>query len=537
MFIDIKKLKSRGAPAIAAVFAVAAVLTVVYYIIWPSGAFFHSDCSDTILWAQASYDSGSLFNPDFGYAAMLPFGGTMLMIPFIGIFGVSTTTHHIGMVLFTLLMFAAVWLLCRSLKFSHALSFSTVGLMAMILCASAKLREIFYEHVIYYSISVVIICVLLSLFIKFKETFSAENSKKFAFVTACIVLFSICSALDGMQVIATGVVPVLFAAAAEIFLNKENKLFSKESRVSLYFCLICGGSVIIGLWIMLMLSRGISAGYANAYSSYANMEDWLSNLCNFPQHWFLLFGVDAEYGMSIFSLESIINIIRMAAAVIIAAVPVIALILYKKFDFGSRLMILAHFGVSAVIMFGYIFGILSAANWRLSPMICTGLVVCIAAFRTAKDYVVSLRLSVIAACVLVLMSGVSFMNIAQMEKNGIEINEKYKLAVQLEEKGLTHGFATFWNSQAITVLSDSRVKAANIDVKENGISPASYQSNSSWFEPVEGVDEYFVLLTDYEVEVLQGTNEWAFFDLLSTDHFTLEDGYQVYTFSSLFFLS
>ena len=91
--------------ALTALFALGSLAAVIYYIIYPSAEFLHSDCTDTILWAQASYDGRSLFNPDFGYAAMLPFGGTMLMIPFIGIFGVSMTTHHIGMVLFTLLFF------------------------------------------------------------------------------------------------------------------------------------------------------------------------------------------------------------------------------------------------------------------------------------------------------------------------------------------------------------------------------------------------------------------------------------------------
>ncbi len=537
MTINLLKLKKTVALAAAALFCTASVATVIYYIIGPSAAFFHADCSDTILWAQASYDSGSIFNPDFGYAAMLPFGGTMLMLPFIGIFGVSLTTHHIGMVLFTLLFFASVWLLCRSLKFSYSMSFAAVGALAMVLCASEKLREIFYEHVIYYSISVLIICVLLSLFIRFKEAFESEkSSKKLIFITFCIVVFSVCSALDGMQIIATGILPVLFAAVAEIFLAKDRKLFSKESRISLYFCLICGFSVVIGLWILLLVSEGISAGYAGAYSQYANMDEWLSNLGKFPMHWFWLFGVDAKYGMGIFSPESILNIIRIGTAAIVAIVPVIALIFYKKLDFASRLLVLAHFGVSAVIMFGYVFGILSAANWRLSPMICTGLLVCFAAFKAAREYVVPCRLSVLAACVLVLMSGISFKSIAQMEKNGIANNEKYQLIQVLEENGLNYGYATFWNSQTITVLSDSRVRAANIDINESGIAPCAYQANQKWFEPQEGIDEYFVLASDYEISVLQQTQDWELFDLLATDVIEIE-GYKIFKFNSLLFLN
>ncbi|MBQ8015837.1 MAG: hypothetical protein IJ264_06605 [Clostridia bacterium] len=536
MAIDFKKIKNRFAFAAAALFAAASVATVIYYIILPSEAFFHADCTDTILWAQASYDSGSLFNPNFGYAAMLPFGGTMLMLPFIGAFGVSMTTHHIGMVLFTLLFFASVMLLCRSLKFSWSLSFAALGSLAMLLCSSAKLREIFYEHVIYYSIGVLIICVLLSLLIRFNSAFDSGKSKQLVAIIFCTVVFSVLSALDGMQVIATGILPVLFAAVAEIIFEKDRKLFSKEGRKSIYFCIICGFSTVLGMWLLAMLSEGISAGYAGAYSQYANMEDWLGNLGKFPLHWFWLFGVDARYGMGIFSPESILNIIRIASAVIVAVVPFIALIFYKKFDRASKFLIWSHFGAGAVIMFGYVFGILSAANWRLSPMICTGVLVCFAAFKAAKEHAVALRLSVIATCILVLMSGISFRIIAEMDKNGIENNEKYKLAQVLEENGLNYGYATFWNSQTVTVLSDSRVRAANVDINENGIAPCAYQANKKWFEPQEGVEKYFVLASDYEVSVLQSTTDWALFEMLAVDTIEIE-GYKIFIFDSLLFLN
>lgn len=536
MTVDFIKLKKRLAFGAAVIFAAASLAAVIYYIIFPSEQFFHADCSDTILWAQASYDSGSLFNKDFGYAAMLPFGGTMLMLPFIGAFGVSMTTHHIGMVLFTLLFFASVIFLCRSLKFSFSLSLTAAGTLAMVLCASAKLREIFYEHVIYYSISVLIVCVLLSLLIRFREAFLCEKlHKRLVPIIFFTVLFSVCCALDGMQIIATGVVPVFFAAVAEAFLNKERKIFSKESRVSFYFCLFSGISVVIGLWLLIMLSDGISAGYAGAYSQYSNMNEWLANLGKLPEHWFLLFGVDAEYGMGIFSLESIVNIVRIASALIVAIVPVIALIFYKKLDEATRMLVLAHFGVTAVVMFGYIFGILSAANWRLSPIICTGVLVCFAAFRAAKEHAVALRLSVIAACVLVLMSAVSFKTVVQMEKNGIELNEKYRLAQVLDENGLNYGYATFWNSQAITVLSDSKVRAANVDINEKGITPCAYQSNMNWFEEQEGVEKYFVLASDYEVSILETTTDWLYFDMLAVDAIEIE-GYKIFVFESTAFL-
>ena len=537
MRIDVLKLKKGLIYFAALFFAFVSVSTVVYYIVYPSAAYFHADCSDTILWAQASYDSGTMFNPDFGYAAMLPFGGTTLMLPFIGIFGVSMTTHHIGMVLFTLIMFVSVLMLCKTLKFSTPLSLTATGAFALVLCSSEKLREIFYEHVIYYSICVLIICVLLSFFIKFKECFENENGfAKLIVITFCTVILSVCAALDGMQVISTGVLPVLFAAVMGVFLDKDNTLLSKKSRVSVGFCLVCGISVFIGLALLSFFSNGISAGYAGAYSGYANMDEWLTNLLKFPEHWFTLFGVDAYYGMSIFSAESIVNIIRIGASAAIVIVPVIALFFYNKFSFGVKALILTHFGLSAVIMFGYVFGILSAVNWRLSPMICTGLLVCFAVCTAAKEFVVPARLCAAMLCLLVLLCGINFVTVERMEKNGIEQNEKYIVSQQLKERGLTYGYATFWNSQAITVLSDSEVRAANVDVNENGIAPCAYQANQKWFETQEGIDKYFVLLSYGEEATLMATTDWTYFELLAVDRIDLEN-YVVYIFNSTDFLN
>lgn len=537
MFVDVKKLKDRLIFLIAAVFAAFSLATVIYYILYPSAAFLHADCTDTILWAKASYDGKTLFNEDFGYAAMLPFGGTTIMIPLIGLFGLSMKAHTVGMVIFTVIFFLSVFLLCRSLEFSGALSLMSVGTLALVLCSSAKLREIFYEHVIYYSIGVLIICVLLSLFIRFKDAFRDENSvAKLVMITLCTVAFSVCSALDGTQIIATGIFPVLFAAVAEIMLNKDKKLFEKDNRSSIYFCILCGVSMLFGLWILSVVSNGVTAGYAGAYTNYSNMEEWLKNLGKFPEQWFKLFGVDARYGMSIFSLESIVNIIRIGVATVIAIAPLVALFFYNKFDFGTKLLVLAHFGMSAVIMFGYVFGILAAANWRLSPMVCTGLLVCFALFRAAKGYVVPTRIMAAILCVFVLLSGVNVLAVRDMEKNGIENNEKYRLVEVLKENGFTHGYATFWNSQVITLLSDSKISTANVDINENGIAPCYYQTDKNQFEPQSGVDRYFVLMSDYEMSILQQTADWAYFELISKEKIEI-DGYKIFVFSSLHFLN
>jgi hypothetical protein len=158
-------------------------------------------------------------------------------------------------------------------------------------------------------------------------------------------------------------------------------------------------------------------------------------------------------------------------------------------------------------------------------MVCTGILVCFALFRAAKGFAVPTRIMAAILCLFVLLCGVNALTVKGMEKNGVENNEKYRLVEVLRENGFTHGYATFWNSQVITLLSDSEVSTANVDINENGIAPCYYQTDKNQFEPQSGVEKYFVLMSDYEMSVLQQTADWTFFELLSTEIINV-DGYK-----------
>lgn len=492
MFVDLIKFKKACVLTLSVTFAFFAISTVIYYIFGPSAAYFHSDCADTILWAQASVDGKTMFNPDFGYAALLPFGGTTVMIPLVAIFGVGMTAQHIGMAIFALLFFASVLWLLKSMKFSTELSLFGTGVLALVLCSSEKMREIFYEHVIYYSIGVVIICVLLSLYIRFTDGGKRITLKKRIILLTAIVVFTFLSAFDGTQVAASAIFPVLFAGGCEILFSKE-KLFSKTNRPAIIALAGIAAATVAGIVILNNISEGIGIGYASAYSNYSNMNEWTNNLLKLPQQWCELFGVDVYFGMNLFSVDSIINIIRLAASFITALVPVAALIFINKLERPAALLVLTHFGVTGVVMFGYIFGILSLANWRLSPIICTGVLVCVSMVKQVKISIPLSRIASIAGCVLVLFGAISVKEIKDMPKDGIRYNEYYHVAQYLESKGLNYGFATFWKSQTITVLSDSRVKVINTDMNDYGITPCAFQTNANWFSEQEDVDRYFLI--------------------------------------------
>lgn len=535
MFVDLIKIKKISVFVLSAAFAFFAIGTVVYYIFGPSAAYFHSDCADTILWAQASVDGKAVFNPDFGYAALLPFGGTTVMIPLVAIFGVGMTAHHIGMAIFSVLFFASAFMLFKSMKLSTELSFFGVGVLALVLCSSAKMREIFYEHVIYYSIGVVITCVLLSLFIRYTDGYKKITLKKKILILSAAVIFAFLSAFDGTQVAASAIFPVLFAGACKILFSRE-KLFSKPNRPAIIVLAGIAAATVAGLAVVTRISNGIGVGYANAYSSYSDMNEWINNLFKLPQQWCELFGVDVYFGMNLFSPESVINIVRLAAALIVALVPIAALIFINKLERPAALLVLTHFGVTGVVMFGYIFGILSLANWRLSPIICTGVMVCIAMAKQVKISIPLSRVAAIAGCLLVLFGAISVKEIKDMPRNGIEYNEYYRVAQYLESKGLNYGFATFWKSQTITVLTDSRVKIANTDMNADGITPCAFQSNINWFLEQEGVDRYFLLADTSEYMTVMDTDDAKYLIEEPVEIIEELDGYVILVYEDTDFL-
>lgn len=119
-------------------------------------------------------------NSDFYYACLLPFGGQLLMVPFVAIFGVSMTAQLCGMVLFAICFGLALAFLLRSMNFSYKWSVFGVSALFLIVSISEKLREIFWCHIIYYSLGLLFVMVGLGLVLR---VLNCENQKEIYDIT------------------------------------------------------------------------------------------------------------------------------------------------------------------------------------------------------------------------------------------------------------------------------------------------------------------------------------------------------------------
>ena len=526
-------------PTIAFAFAfLFAIAVCAYFILFPAEGFFHSDCTDSLFWAEASYDAGAVFNPDFKYAALLPFGASLWLVPLIALFGVTMKTHVIGMMIFLLLFAASIIFLCRRLRWSYAYSFGCGALMLLILSSSEKLLEIMWNHVIYYSLGLLLYFVVFGLAIIAVERMEEPKHGRIRALLPLIPLtiFCLLNALNGFQMLVLTVIPVCAGFFGERFLDRTRPLFSKKNIPTALVLACSAFGMLLGVVLLDTLLGDISAGYANAYSTFSAIDSWGANADKFFINWLTLLGVSVKTSDSLVSGDSIINILRIGVGILLTVVPLLLLCFYNKIENRYiRILTIGHAFLLAFLLFGSICGKLGAANWRLTPLLGSSVITTVAAVKLAVEHrkkaVLSCRIGVVILLVLAMLGTQNARWISAMPKDYGRDNDLHLLSAKLEEEGLTYGYATFWRSQAITVLSDSRVKVREILVNKDEIETDYYQSQGAWYEDQEGGSEYFILLSHSELTTIQRSTYWR--QLLA--HCLVRDfqyeGYFVYVFA------
>ncbi len=547
--------------------AVFAAVLALYYIWGPSHGYFHSDCTDNLLWADVSVDTGKVFDETFRYAGMLPFSATIWMIPLVKIFGVSMTAQDIGMSVFAILYICSVIYCCRSAKIGWGWSSLAAFISVCAMSASDKLREIMYGHNIYYSIGPVILFFGLGLLLRTSSIYNeAEKGEKkavvkYSLLAAAFTLLCAGAATDGGQVIVIGSLPAVAGFCAERFFSKNERLISKKNTFLPGSLMLFALGTLIGNRLLARWKGDIDCGYANAYSGWSEVGAWADNARAFVKQYFTLIGVSPSGNL--FDKTSLGPMIRILGGVVLIAMPVAAFFIYKKLSAGTKAVLWGHAVVFCAVMFGFICGKLSGANWRLTPILASASVLCVLIVRDLicgdgkdrkkekapgadedetgekekKEPKVPARTGALFLAAILLFSFAVSFEIIKMPADYGRDNYKHQLAAFLEEQGLEYGYATFWQSQAVTALSGSKVKAREILCdKTRGVWSDHYQSSTRWYAGQE-YDKYFVLLTDSEYATVANTASWQRWtaDLLIKEY-TADDGlfrgFRVFVFSS-----
>ena len=491
---------------------ICAVSAAVYYILFAGKYEFHADCTDTIMWANASVESGKLYDPTFTYACFLPFSTSTIMIPLIKIFGFGMTAHIGGMLCFFIIISVFMVLMIKEVTGSVPAGFFGTALFISVTLVTPKMREIFWGHTIYYSLGILFLVIgvflysrLLSLGSKVKKLKKeGQNAKRASLhkliIFICLCIFMLLTGMDGITGFTLFALPFAGAIFIEQFINKKYGILSGRTALVTCRALIFLIMTVTGTIINNMLLGKLQARYQDANSEFSEMNSWIVHAQKLPLAWLRLLGVEDLPDIMFTDEKGVPNLIYIISALMIAVLPIAATFCYKKFgnDRRGRMMriwVWLHWAVTAVVLMGYICGVLAVADWRLTPMVGTSLILSILFVCWAVSSKADCSRLVSLLIIPVLAAGyLGFSDVLKMPKDGYKQNTWYQLADYLEARGLTRGYSTFLNANSVTLITDGKIKIRDVYVDETGVSRRRYQSSTRWYETDPLQTKYFLLL-------------------------------------------
>ncbi len=504
-----KHTKVDLATIVSYVILIVAVITVVYYMLGPSEGYIHSDCVDTMTWAYGTVKSGKIFSDTFNYPYLLPFGSTFLFYPFVAVFGFTMFAYRLSMIVFMALFGIGIYYTAKGLGWSKNVSLTAVAAEFIIVSSSTKLRELFWEHIIHYSLGAFLAFVLLALVFAFmdsynKNNYSFKNSKKTVVLAVCTALWGFFSAFDGLTILTLSTIPIIGALLLVSVFDLKNKIISSENKATGISALIIAAVTVLGLIILSAAAKDISTAYGDAYSNIVGGSEWSTNLLKFLEHWTTLLGADYQVGEAITSGKNILAAIKMAGSLVLFIVPIGAVFIYGKLNKNEKIFFIFHWLMTGFILYGYVFGNLSSVNWRLSPIVCSALIVNITVYKYLWNTEALKRGAAIASFLVVCSCVITVGQIAVMPADYGRDNNLHKAVELLEENGLNYGYATYWNANILTLISSSNVEVRDVDINIDGDKPIAGWLNSDkiWYDDQPGQEEYFFLLTNSEYDDL-----------------------------------
>ena len=510
-------MKKRLLTIIGVVLMAAALFTVIHFI-WSDLyiAEFDADNAETAMWGQVTLETGRLADPDFyDYFVLIPVGGNLFFAPFVKAFGVGITALRAGYTALAVIFAALLVLALRALLPSWNLAMIGAGLIMICTTATETLRDIFWAHTVYYGVSTfcILMCIgSLALYLRGKRAVGG----------VLFFLSALFGSINGSAILLYTALPL----AAAIFLESVNQGrpsegFMKGPVLLLGFAIVCG----------VVLNKGITSGiptpHADLYTQLAPASQWVENLCSLPERWLSLFFELPETNAPVMSSVGIKLVLRLGTALVLSALPFLSFVVLR--DSKSRLtriVILYHWILCAVLLFFFVFGMISDSNRRLIPLWFSCLMMdWLTMVWMVKE---SGRLQIVAiasGCLMTMFVGMTAVSVARQPADLSIWYGNDAIYNILETRGLTHGYSTnYWYTNSITVLSESRINTLGVTVSDGELKIGNYQNKGSWYQEAPIEEKTFLICLERElfqnpwlendaVEVLRATQYTPYYDM------------------------
>lgn len=489
----------RGRTTLAsALLVMNLVLLVVYFFVNYKG-YFHSDSSVKNLLAQEMHETSSFFPPGWNYVNkdLMVLFGQLGVWPLLFFFDNSYTLYAISGVIGAIFILASAW------WFTSLLGGSTwQRVLALAVLAggiSAGVAEDMFGQASY---GVVLMFTCLVAVLAWKSM-SAEPRRRPIWWTLLFTLVALVSWSNPQRAAASYLLPMFCGLAAYLW-GGQWKLRLRASLPVIATTVVgFGTGVVLSVLTLARVNNNAGAGAAR----WLDFDGMVSNVVDTLHALLGLLGGLPPGGGDVLSGPGLYAAVRLLAALILLVLIGRKIVQLcgsptDRMRFVGGLVA----GVSSCFLFlqatttvADMTDPMSSARY-LTPMVVLGLMLLLCSplqQLSRLGTVLTVGLGVLLATSSVVPSSPG-----SMVYTGWNNTQREALVAELKAMGLQYGYATYWNSGSLTVLSGSQVKIRQIMIPNGLPLPMRHLSADRWYEPDAWKGETFLLLDDKEVAAI-----------------------------------
>ena len=541
----------------AALMVIISYLLTLVYVAWNGRNLINSDVAGEMILSNILNQTGGIVTDRWHYSTELRVLNTQLV-------------YKIG-----LRLFPHNWHAARTFSVGVFLFMILISAVLLMKAARLKRRYIFWICMLllpfgqwygwnvlfnsYYVPHLVITMVSLAMIINLAGNSFLRHPVVSLILTILLMLLGFGAGLGGVRQLMICYAPLTVAAMVmlliRIYRNEKagaadnersareagsHKPFGKAgcaaSRIQLAFSnasqeirlLILSLAVLVCSYIGYKINVNVLA-YRYSFSSFESMQYTdisFSRLMDILSALFQMFGW--QRGAKIFSFRGFGNILAALAAVLLLWLNIRAVQSCRKMDFSKR--VLLHFSSALFWVQLYFFATTDRYNESYWVLVLPFILLCAliglieTTGRKMSGFFILCQAIWLLVCSVATMWH-PYIDWVQDDQTIMPVAE------WLDEQGYTQGYATFWNSDVLTELSDGRIEMWTVE-RLNDRSSVYRWLQATEHDTVQPEGEFFILVSQKDLDEKEEQEQLAVFSALP-DHMVYQDeNYQVYTFDS-----
>ncbi len=235
----------------------------------------------------------------------------------------------------------------------------------------------------------------------------------------------------------------------------------KQDRYLKYFVVSCVGSAVASVAYVLNV-----VWLRKVYNFHSYDRLLFSDISDFKELSEVIVGHIRIFGytpdVQFISVDGIANVLSLLFVVCVVLVVRTIFKSFEKYDIKSRIVTAYFVCATAFNAFIFIFSTLYGERYMLPYMLFFTIVLAIFMDKSQTDISIKKAMYVFFCVVFILNGILQYRNLYEEEKD----NGRNEVAQFLVDKGYDFGYATFWNANVFTELTNGAVEIRNVQRQE-----------------------------------------------------------------------